>query len=486
MREDCADIRPLLDAWIDGELSDLGERRVARHAAGCPACREEAESRRGIDAAISADDTAGDPGDAYFANLGDRVSARFDFAEAARHWAKPEKPPRKRRLEIPRAWVPRFAFGIAGVAVATIAGLLVHDLGQRPILAPLPPVSDTGIEARKSQTPVELPDSPGGMQTARRAPAPSVRPVGPQSPPQTVTPSAGPATAESDQAAKSTMDLRQVISRRSTAGEPAKPPAMLSPADRDVTPMEESFADHLAPLREPAPVQAAPGLAIHSRGGGTDSHTQGMVKERYQGEINDPAVPQDNAVSVRNRFSEDVSGADADARSSAFLAPAAKDAAGAGSAANAGMPDRTDLLSFFGALSEKWEDRKAVSSTEALSVADHEAPPASSGIADSTRPGRGRDEARAPADSTWIRLRRDEARTPADSTWTRLRRDEARVLADSAMAKGTLEDCESALRAYWAMLHRDGRPVLPTPAARATVLEPDRLRIAALLRCASR
>jgi anti-sigma factor RsiW len=468
--EDCADIRPLLDAWIDGELSDSAERRVARHAAGCPDCREEAESRSGIDAAIYADDTASDPGDAYFATLGGRVSARFDFGEAARHWAKPEKPPRRRRLEIPRPWVPRFAFGIAGVAVATIAGLLVHDLGRQPILAPLPRVTDTLMETRKSQTPVELSDSPTGTQTARRTPPPSVRPAGPQSLPQAVTPSAGPAAAESDEAAKSSGNLRQDVSGRSTPDAPGKPPAMLSPAHPGVMPVEGSSADRLAPPREPAPVQAAPDLAVQPKLSVVDSPEREKGKGRSQGESDHPAVLRGDVISVRTRFSEDVSGANAAARSSAFLAPRAKDAVGAGSAANAGMPDRTDLLSFFGAFSEKWEDRMAVASTETLSVADHQVPPASTDVADSTP----------------LRLRRDEARALADSTWIRLRRSEARVLADSALATGTLEDCASALRAYWAMLHRDGRPLLPAPTARARALEPDRLRIERLLRCASR
>jgi hypothetical protein len=133
-------------------------------------------------------------------------------------------------------------------------------------------------------------------------------------------------------------------------------------------------------------------------------------------------------------------------------------------------PGRLELLAFFGTLSERREGRMAMSSTETISVSNHDVPRAATDL----------------ADSTWIRPRRGEARMPADSTWIRLRRGEARALADSALATGTLEDCESALRAYWVMLHRDGRPLLPAPAARAKALASDRLRIERLLRCTSR
>jgi hypothetical protein len=450
MKENCDDIRPLLDAWIDGELSNSAGRRVAHHVEGCLECLDEAESRRRIDAAISADNKAGDPGDAYFTTLGDRISARFDFAKAARHWAKPEEPRRRHRLAFPRAWVPRFAFGIAGAAVATIAGLLVHDLGRQPTFAPLPQTMDAMTESREPQMPVERPDSPTGAPTAQ--------------------------PAISDRA------LRRDVSRGGNASAPGKPSPVRPPADSGVmpAPMRPPAGPGVMPapggsvdesaMRPPTAVQPVPDYAAQSKVSVVDSPTQEKEKGRSRGESKHLAVPQSDAFSIRTGFAEDVSGLSGAARSSDFLTPQAEYAARADSAANAKMPDRTDLLSFFGALSEGWEDRMAFSSAEMLSEANHAVPPAATPL----------------ADSTGLRLRRDETRPLADSTWIRLRRGEARALADSALATGTLEDCESALRAYWIMLHRDGRPVLPTPAVRAKVLEPDRLRIAALLRCASR
>jgi hypothetical protein len=448
MKENCDDIRPLLDAWIDGELSDSAGRRVAHHVEGCPECREEAESRRGIDAAISADNKAGDPGDAYFATLGDRVSARFDFAKAARHWAKPAEPPRRLRWAIPRAWVPRFAFGIAGAAVATIAGLLVHDLGRQPTFAPLPQTMDAMTESREAQMPVERPDSPKGAPTAQPAISDKV--------------------------------LRRDVSRGGNAGAPGKPSPVRPPADSGVmpAPMRPPAGPGVMPapgasvdesaVRPPTAVQPVPDFAAQPKVSVVDSPTQ--EKGRSRGESKHLAIPQSDAFSVRTGFAEDVSGLSGAARSSAFLTPRAEDAARADSAANAKMPGRTDLLSFFGALSEGWDDRMAFSSAEILSEAKDAVPPAATPL----------------ADSTGLRLRRDETRALADSTWIRLRRGEARALADSALATGTLEDCESALRAYWVMLHRDGRPLFPAPEARAKALASDRPRIAALLRCASR
>lgn len=413
MKKDCDDIRPLLDAWIDGELSSSDRRRVARHAEGCPDCREEAESRRGIDAALSADDKAGDPGDAYFATLGDRVGARFDFTEAAQHWAKPEERPRRRRLTVPHAWVPRFAFGIAGAAVATIAGLVVHDLGRQPTFAPLPRVTDTMMESPEPQAPVGLPGSPMGAQTAQPTNAPSARHPAAQPPPSTDAPSAEPP--------------------RTKSAKPAEPATVRR--------------------REVSGAGAASGAAI-----------------------------------FRARQAEDAAGPDA--------------TRGADSAADERTPGRPELLAYFGALSERLESRMAVPSIETISASKHEVQSTATELADSKwlrlrgdgarTPGDStwiplrRNEAGTPAESTWIRLHRGEASTLADSTWIRLRRDEARALADSALASGTLEGCESALRAYWAMLHRDRRPLLATPTARARALAADRLRIEHLLRCASR
>jgi anti-sigma factor RsiW len=440
MKQECGDIRWLLDAWIDEELSSSDARRVARHLEGCPDCRDAVESRRGIDAALAADNRAGDPGDAYFRALGDRINAKFDFAEASRHWAKPTEPPRRRRLTVPRAWVPRFAFGIAGAAVATIAGLLVHDLGEQPMLAPFRQVTDSVLEGREPQMPVVLPGSPAETQIAQGAAAPSTR--------LKAAPSAGPTVAPS------------LPAMARPSGSPAvaqlPPPTVRPPASPTVAPPDQLMepARELR-WREPTPVPAGSNLAAQSKRRVADSLAPEMKKGSPEREANG------------STFAADLTAPDL-------------------TAADLTAPDRPALLAFFGALTETGEERTALSPIEALSVSSHEVSDAGTDLAGSTRTGLRQDKMRTRADSISIRLHRDEATILADSTWIRMRRDEARALADSALAAGTLEGCESALRAYWAMLHRDGRSLLPAPSARAQAVEPDRLRIAALLRCASR
>ena len=399
-KDDCDDIRPLLDAWIDGELSGSDRRRVARHAENCPDCLEEAESRGGIDDALRADDKAGDPGDAYFAGLGDRIGARFDFKEAARHWAKPQDPPRRRRLTIPRAWVPRFAFGIAGAAVATIAGILVHDLGQHPVRTPLP------------HGPVEVIES-------REAPLRAGSVGAPEAP-----------------------------SREGTGGVP-EIPVPGSSVDQAAAPTDPASGQPVPDFAAPSRRKAAEAAAPDEKKGSAAEESNGATIRKLDAVVN--AERRNIAVAPPAPSANELRGAGEPAGSPALRARKDQRATGAEAVADAGTPGRPELLAFFGALSESRRGRGAAPSTELISASKSEVPPSA-----------------------------------ADSVWISVGRIQARALADSALATGTLENCEGALRAYWTMLHRDGRPLLSSPAARAKALEPDRLRIERLLSCASR
>lgn len=450
-KDDCDDIRPLLDAWIDGELSGSDRRRVARHAETCPGCLEEAESRGGIDDALRADDKAGDPGDAYFGGLGDRIGARFDFEEAARHWAKPQNPPRRRRLTIPRAWVPRFAFGIAGAAVVTIAGILVHDLGPHPVRQPVPHGPTEVIESREAP-------SRAGSVGAPEAP-----------------------------------------SRKGTGGVPA-------------TPVPGSSVEQVAAARKPASARPVPDFAAPSRQKAAEATAQDKEKGSAAEEANGATIRELDAVVSAERqdiavippapSANELRGAGEPVGSPALRAQKDQRASDAAAVADAETPGRPELLAFFGVLTESRRGRVAAPSTESIAASKSEVPPSAADRTASTRARSGRGDASTPAEpsnlralsadasrpaaSSKLQAGLDEAVAPADSTWISLGRIRARAMADSALATGTLEGCESALRAYWAMLHRDGRPLVSSPAAYAKALEPDRLRIERLLQCASR
>lgn len=409
MTQECGDIRRLLSAWIDGELSGADQRRVGRHLEDCPDCRAEAETLGGLDAMLRADTEKGDPGQAYFATMGDRITARFDFDDASQRWARPEEARRKRGPAVARMWIPRFAFGIAGAAVAVIAFLLVHDLGTRPVIEPPPHVTDTMKES----------DAP---QMA------AARPV--------------PPTA-------------------SRASEP-------------VQPMATPSTTHAAPKESPEPVL---GMRLD-----VSRAIPNRVPEQAP-----PLTPEDGGAKVAYSL---------EAVPPVAITPT-QDGSGIAPPTEAITPNRQELLAYFGAFVETGESPAgggigAVPSVRGAADLAKSIPP-DSGPQDaakrrsfpsplyerSLRPAADAPEAGSDA------ARPSRSNLP-DSTWVRQGRVEARALADSALAAGIPEGCKNALRAYWRMLHRDGRALFPDAAARARALEPDRLRIEDLLHCASR
>jgi hypothetical protein len=421
--QECGEIRRLLGAWIDGELSSADRRRVARHVEDCPGCQDEAEALGGLDVMLSADNEAGDPGDAYFGAMRDRIAARFDFDDAARRWARPEAPQRNRRLAVPRAWIPRFAFGFAGAAVVVIAFLLVKDIGNRPILAPSPRVVDTIGQPPTAETPVARSVTP----PATPAPEPATSIPEPATPAR--KPAAAPAgppgsTGSPANPAEPTLGMRVDVSRAVPERVPEQAPP-IAPEDGGA-----KVAPSLEP-HPPAPTPSAPGL----------------------GEAPPPVEsPPEN---------------------------------------------RQELLAYFGSLIETDESPAPLQTegasdlrvtTERSKSLPGEAGPAGSAKARSVtsyaeeRPARPAGDERPEGIDA---ARRSQADLP-DSAWVRQGRALARSMADSALAAGTPEGCKNALRAYWRMLHRDGRALFPERAARANALEPDRLRIVDLLHCASR
>ena len=48
----CRDVRGLADSYVDGELSTDGSRELVQHLAGCPACRDDVDTRRALKAGV--------------------------------------------------------------------------------------------------------------------------------------------------------------------------------------------------------------------------------------------------------------------------------------------------------------------------------------------------------------------------------------------------------------------------------------------------
>ena len=48
----CRDVRGLADSYVDGELSTDESRELVQHLAGCPACRDDVDTRRALKAGV--------------------------------------------------------------------------------------------------------------------------------------------------------------------------------------------------------------------------------------------------------------------------------------------------------------------------------------------------------------------------------------------------------------------------------------------------
>lgn len=121
----CERIGPLLDAYHDGELGRLRRARVRRHLAGCPGCREELASLRGIGAwvreAVAAPEA---PPPELWSELRWLLPARARAAQAVESRA-----PRRRLLSGLR--IPALGAGAAAAALALLALLAPPGLFGR-------------------------------------------------------------------------------------------------------------------------------------------------------------------------------------------------------------------------------------------------------------------------------------------------------------------------------------------------------------------
>lgn len=153
----CDDVRARLTGYLDGELEGDRGSAVRGHLRGCEACRQaaldEAALRDGLRALPPID-----PPPSLWAG----VQARLAAAEVA----DAERPAWRRALA---RWAPQLRLGLAGVALAAAALLLVWHTRHRAAEPALPAVA--------SQTPV-APPAPAPAPPPP-APAPAPAPAGP-------------------------------------------------------------------------------------------------------------------------------------------------------------------------------------------------------------------------------------------------------------------------------------------------------------------
>jgi hypothetical protein len=114
---ECERIEPLLEAWLDGEVSDADDALVRRHVSGCSRCAEAQRRFERIGAALSRVLVADAPA----------LEFRPFWKELERRIQEPT-PWHRQFLERARAWcaAPRAAWAIPA-AIAILIGLISYD-----------------------------------------------------------------------------------------------------------------------------------------------------------------------------------------------------------------------------------------------------------------------------------------------------------------------------------------------------------------------
>jgi hypothetical protein len=132
MKDTCAEVRPWLSAYFDGELASRDRRRVEHHVTHCKICSSILDDLGQIDDSLSEEAYRTDPGAGYFKALKARLRQRFDFASARQEWMPEPKPPQHRSRLLPLRRVHAARAAAAIVIIAAVGGVL-HLIGTAPL-----------------------------------------------------------------------------------------------------------------------------------------------------------------------------------------------------------------------------------------------------------------------------------------------------------------------------------------------------------------
>ncbi|MEW6721121.1 MAG: zf-HC2 domain-containing protein [Thermodesulfobacteriota bacterium] len=156
--KDCREIRPMLAAYHDGELSSADRARVDEHLRGCAECSAVLDRLAGIDSSVGVPD----PGPEYWDRFNRRVMERLDAGKGA-----PAEIVRPKR-----GWARRgLPYFLPAAAAAALLLLVVRQTGVDPFsrtAVPLaPPPSATTATAEKA-SPVPPPALPEKKKEAAK------------------------------------------------------------------------------------------------------------------------------------------------------------------------------------------------------------------------------------------------------------------------------------------------------------------------------
>ena len=115
----CLWIQRRLDAYLDGALSEIGARGVARHLDSCHSCLEEAERQGRVASLLRVAAEGAEPDwSAFWPGIRARVGSQESLARRFASSARPTWP---------LGWLPRLAVGSALAGFLLLGLILGHD-----------------------------------------------------------------------------------------------------------------------------------------------------------------------------------------------------------------------------------------------------------------------------------------------------------------------------------------------------------------------
>jgi hypothetical protein len=168
----CAEVRPYLSAYVDGELAEPLRSQVARHLVGCAECAARAEGYRATDALMASLPATTPAPEVFHAVM---AAAREQNAEpveretlasplaglAARRLGVVRPAPRQRGVPVAlpgarrKSWVAAVAPAVAAVLLVSLAALAFRGLVMAPRTGPAATPTTVGTILERTQAQVE-------------------------------------------------------------------------------------------------------------------------------------------------------------------------------------------------------------------------------------------------------------------------------------------------------------------------------------------
>ena len=170
----CAEVRPYLSAYVDGELAEPLRAQVARHLAGCAECAARAESYHATDALLASLPATMPAPEVFHAVMAaareqnaepvERETLVSPFAGLAARRLRVVRP-EPRQQDIPavfgarrKSWVATVAPAVAAVLLVSLAALAFRGLVMAPRTGPAATPTTVGTILERTRAQIEAVD----------------------------------------------------------------------------------------------------------------------------------------------------------------------------------------------------------------------------------------------------------------------------------------------------------------------------------------